>query len=130
MNPLALLMSNQMQPPTPDYAMPGVAPDMASANAMAMAPRAMQQMPEAQRPSTDKEIADFIQELKPYAGMLPPQLRMKMSKLEEMVSSIRDVNMPEPFDQGTADLGAAYGPSSAGMNSELEDALEALRRGK
>jgi hypothetical protein len=129
MNPLALLMSKQMQPPTPDYAMPGPAPDMATANAMAMAPRAMQQMPEAQRPSTDKEIVDFIQELKPYAGMLPPQLRMKMSKLEEMLYNISDRVWPEPGDGATADL-RGYGPSFDPMQNELEDALEALRRGK
>jgi hypothetical protein len=81
MNPLALLMSGQMQPPQPDYAMPGLAPDMATANAMAIAPRAMQQMPAAQRPSSDMEIVDFINELKPYANQLPPKLKLKLDKL-------------------------------------------------
>jgi hypothetical protein len=81
MNPLALLMSKQMQPQAPDYAMPGPAPDMATANAMAMAPHAMQQMPAAQRPSTDMEIVDFINELKPHANQLPPQLKLKLDKL-------------------------------------------------
>jgi hypothetical protein len=119
MNPLALLMSKQMQPPAPDYAMPGPAPDMATANAMAVAPRAMQQMPQAQRPSTDMEIADFIQELKPYANSLPPKLQMKMSRLWEMVQSQVGQNEPEPGDQDVADMGAAYGPSADVLQSVL-----------
>ena len=119
MNPLALLMSKQMQPQAPDYAMPGPAPDMATANAMAMAPQAMRQMPQPRRPSTDMEIADFIQELKPFANNLPPNLRLKMSKLWEMVQSQARENEPDSMDQGVADMEAAYGPSADGLQSVL-----------
>ena len=81
MNPLALMMSRGMQPQAPDYAMPGPAPDMRTANAMAMAPAAMARMPAAQRPDTDAAIVDFVEALKPFANQLPPELKLKFDNL-------------------------------------------------
>ena len=114
-----LMMSQQMQPTAPDYAMGGPAPDMRTAYA---AMQAQQAGPAAG--DTDMEIIDFINQLKPYAMNLPPKLRMKLDGLSSMIDSIVNVNTPEIGDSNTADLGAAYGKSSAGLQGLLDDQLE------
>ena len=84
MNPLAqmmLRMSPQMQQQAPDYAMPGPAPDMATAYGQLAAQQAIPKMPMAQRPQTDQELYDFVQEMAGMRNMLPPPLRLKLDKL-------------------------------------------------
>lgn len=78
-----LNMSRSLTAVEPDYAMPGPAPDLETAYAKMQA----QHGGLLSNVSTDSEIVDFVNSLKPYVMSLPPKLQLKFSNLESVIGA-------------------------------------------